>query len=533
MSCARVPGIHGAARILRASRAPAVERDEVLWSAGMLDLRTVSGPAKNPGRLVPFRFRHLGGEVLLTSYFGDWIFVSQDEFKALYRGELPPALEPRLAAKNFLADKVDRTLLREKVLAKRRFLDWGPILHAMVVTLRCNETCVYCHASRADMDRVDTDMSKEVAEKSVDLALRSTAPRITIEFQGGEPLANFPVVKHIIEYALERNKAYAKELEFTMVSNLGLMTEEKLDYLVRNKVQICTSIDGPEKVHIKQRVLAGGNSYREAARWIKIINERYIAMGLDPVLYHVEALLTTTRAALEIPKEIVDTYVELGCRSIFLRPLDPFGFAGRTHDKIEYDRQKYLEFYRTAVDYILQLNAQGTQVLERFACIFLTKILTGDDPNFLDIRNPGGAAIGQVAYSYDGSIYTSDEGRMLAATGDETFKIGNVFESSYRDLMTHETVRAMIVASTLEAQPDCVNCTYNTFCGAKPEHNYRTQGSIHGRMRESHICSVHKGIQDYLFDKLREDDPAVVNVFRRWTTVRERTHFLQTNATGS
>lgn len=498
-----------------------------------MQLAQLSPAPKSTGRLVPFRFRRVGGKVLLTSYFGDWVFVSEEELGQLYQGQLSPEVEQRLAARHFISDKLDRALVRERYHHRRRFLQWGPILHAMVVTLRCNETCVYCHASRADMDRVDTDMSREVAEKSVDMALRSTAPRITIEFQGGEPLANFPIVQHIIEYGLERNKAYGKELEFTLVSNLSLMTDDKLDFLVKNKVQICTSVDGPEHLHNKQRVLVGANNYQVTGQWIKKINQRYIDMGLDPMLYHVEALLTTTRAALEIPKQIVDTYVELGCRSIFLRPVDPFGFASRVQKTVEYERHRYLDFYRAATDYILELNHGGTQVLERFASIFLTKILTGEDPNFLDIRSPGGAAIGQLAYSYDGSIYVSDEGRMLAAEGDQIFRIGHVDTSTYRELMTHETVRAMIIASNLDAQPDCVSCTYNPYCGNKPEQNYKEHGSIYGRTRESTICAVHKGIQDYLFEKLAQEDPRTLEIFRRWTTVRERTHFLQTSATAS
>ena len=62
------------------------------------------------------------------------------------------------------------------------------------------------------------------------------------------------------------------------------------------------------------------------------------------------------------------------------------------------------------------------------------------------------------------------------------------------------------------------------------EYNYWTQGTIFGRMRESTICSVHKGIQDYLFEKLRENDPGTVEILRRWTTVRERTHFVHESA---
>ena len=493
----------------------------------MLKLATVPGPPKSPGRLLPVRFRELGDSVLMTTPFGDWIFLSPDEFAELYQGKLSETLEAKLAAKNFLSDQVTPAQLAARLFRKRRFLRYGPNLFILVLTLRCNETCIYCHASRADMDQVDTDMSKETAEQAIDLMLHSTAPRVTVEFQGGEPLVNFPVLKHTIEYARKRNQAYGKELEFTMVSNLALLGDKELDYLVENRVQICTSIDGPEHLHNKQRVLAGGNAYQKSAEGIRRVNARYLEQGLDPVLYHVEALLTTTRAALDMPREIVDTYVSLGCHSIFLRPLDPFGFAGKTQDKIEYDRRAYLRFYREAVDYIIDLNREGQRVLERYAAILLTKILTGDDPNFLDLRNPGGAGIGQLTINYDGGIYTSDEGRMLRETGDDTFRIGHVEGARYRDLILSDTVRATLLASNLDAQPDCVNCTYNPYCGNKPEHSYRTQGSIFGRTRESDICAVHKGIQDYLFEKLRDSDEETLSILRRWTTVRERSHFLQ------
>ena len=464
---------------------------------------------------------------MLTSYFGDWVFVSEAELEQLMTQELANGseLEARLGRANFLTDQLDTRKISARLSRKKRFLSCGPHLHVLVVTLRCNETCVYCHASRAPMHRTDTDMSPRTAERAIDLALQSTSPGITIEFQGGEPLANFDVVKHAIEYALERNTSYGKALEFTLVTNLSLMTEERMDYLLSRRVQICTSIDGPAPLHDGQRILAGGSAFREAARWIERINARYQADGLDPSLYHVEALLTTTRAALERPREIVNTYVNLGCRAIFLRPVDPFGFAGQTGEKIEYPRQEYLEFYRQATDYILELNKSGTQVLERFAAIFLTKILTHTDPNFVDIRSPCGAGIGQLAYNFDGKIFTCDEGRMLHASGDDMFQVGSV-SSSYRDLVKHDTVASLVVASNLDQQPDCVTCVYNPYCGVCPVHSYTTQGSIHGRMRESVLCAVHKGIQDYLFSKLACGDEETTGILRRWTTVRPRSHFL-------
>jgi hypothetical protein len=66
------------------------------------------------------------------------------------------------------------------------------------------------------------------------------------------------------------------------------------------------------------------------------------------------------------------------------------------------------------MDYILELNKKGINFREMLSGIYLSKILTDRDPNYLDERSPCGACIGQVAYNYDGKIYSCDEGRMLA-----------------------------------------------------------------------------------------------------------------------
>ena len=478
---------------------------------------------------VAFRFRAVGDQVLVTNHEGRWLLLTPAEFDAYTRDRVPAGgeLHARLAAANFLRDHYDVRAAADMLRARKRFVHHGPNLHMAIVTLRCNETCAYCHASRADMDAVETDMTRDTAERTVDFIFKTTSPFVTIEFQGGEPLVNFPVVQHLIEYALDKNRSAGKQLEFTMVSNLALMDDAKLEYLLGKKVQICTSIDGPAPLHDKQRVLPMASAFDHASRWIARINAAYAAAGLDPTLYHVEALLTTTRATLPLWKEVVDTYVALGCRALFLRPIDPFGFAARTGPKLEYPRAEFMAFYRRAVDYMIELHGRGVEILERYAAIFLTKILAGVDPNFLDVRWPAGAGLGALAYSHDGRIFTCDEGRMLDAMGDDAFCVGHVATSRYRDVVGHETVRAVTVASNLDAMPDCVDCTYQPYCGVPPSHSYKTQGTIAGRMRESALCEVYKGIQDYLFEKLGSGDAATLATLERWTTHRPREHFLQ------
>lgn len=476
-----------------------------------------------------FRHREVAGSFVITNAQGDFATLTAEEFKAFAEGTVTPgsALHQKLKEGNFIRAEFDVPAAVERLRRRKSFLGVGPNLHIMVVTLRCNETCVYCHASRANMDAVQTDMSVETATKAVDLALQTTSPFLTIEFQGGEPLVNFPVMKHIIEYATERNKALGKSLEFTLVTNLALMDEEKLAYLLDHRVQICTSIDGPEHLHDKQRKLVASSAFKAAVYWIKRINKAYEERGLDTSLYHVEALLTTTREALSRGREIVDVYAELGCKALFLRPIDPFGFMERTGPRLEYPRAEYMHFYRDTTDYIIEKNRQGVQILERYAAIFLTKMLTGADPNFLDIRSPGGAGLSSLAYNYDGFVFAGDEARMMHETGDDTFLLGRLGELTYRQMMGHPAVRSLVLATNVDSRPDCVNCAYNPFCGVDGVHTYKTQGSIAGRMRESTVCMVHKGIQDYLVEKILKNDPVEMEILRRWTINRPRDHFVQ------
>jgi len=112
--------------------------------------------------------------------------------------------------------------------SKNDFLFGGPSLHIIVVTLRCNHKCVYCHASAQDMDRKELDMDEETAKLVVDRIFETTSPFVAIEFQGGEPLVNWPIVEFIIEYAQKKNKTAKKDLELRLVSNFVLMTEAKI-----------------------------------------------------------------------------------------------------------------------------------------------------------------------------------------------------------------------------------------------------------------------------------------------------------------
>jgi sulfatase maturation enzyme AslB (radical SAM superfamily) len=251
-------------------------------------------------------------------------------------------------------------------------------------------------------------------------------------------------------------------------------------------------------------------------------------MGLDPKVYKVDPLLTVTRASLPHWKEIVDAYVAIGCHTIALRPMDPFGWGGAVpvRDRMAYTPEEFLhEFYFPALDYLIELNRQGVEILEANAATMLQKILTARDPNYVDLRSPWGSALGQLAYMFDGGIYTSDEGRMLGRTGDDAFRIGDVTTSTWRDVMEHEVVRACALASTLDGLPDCEHCAYKPWCGSWPELNYVEQGSVWAQMRTSQHCRRAKPTFDYLMRRLDEGGEELRAIFDRWIIVKPREMF--------
>ncbi|MCB9791722.1 MAG: His-Xaa-Ser system radical SAM maturase HxsB [Alphaproteobacteria bacterium] len=481
-------------------------------------------PALEAEALGYFRFGDVAGRKLLSNDAGEWLMLDEADFQALLEGRLAEDHPKRdeLVHMGVIREGCDLNALAQRVARKKRFLGLGPHLHIVITTLRCNQSCRYCHASRTDMDRVDTDMSIDTAKRVVDFAMQSPSPYLNFEFQGGEPTVRFDVLKFVVEYSREKNRYESKHLEHSLVTNMTYMDEEKGRWLLDNGVLVCTSLDGPPHVHDFNRGWRGGGSAQESVlRWIHWFNQRYIEMGRDPELWHVDALMTTTSKTLAHWREVIDLYVELGIRNIHLRPLNPFGFATKTWRAIGYTVEEYMAFYEEALDYIIQLNKQGVQIIEGTASTFLKKMLTPDDPNFVDLRNPVGSGTGQLAYNYNGCILPSDEARMIDASGDARFRIGDVRTSSFEEVANHPTVKALAMASLLEGLPQCHSCWNAPYCGVRPLHNFMQCGDLFAQRPNTFKCNEHMSIARMLFRRLAED-PEVEAIFRRWTINRPR-----------
>jgi len=275
--------------------------------------------------LLPFNLERTGtNQYLVANMVGDFIRLTEDEMNRLIDLRIKPGdgLYEKAYAGHLITgtnQKAQRQLLAARLRSRMSFLQQVTPLHIFVVTLRCEHSCPYCQVSRRSVDRERFDMSEDTAIRALRIAFAAPTPTIKIEFQGGEPLLNFPLIRQIVE-AARRDAPDGKKLEFVIASNLALLTDEVLDFCRVNSILLSTSLDGPGDLHNRNRPRPGGNSHQLAVEGIR---RAQTALGRD----RVGALMTTTEASLNRVENIIDEYLRLDLDGIFLRPLSPYGFC--------------------------------------------------------------------------------------------------------------------------------------------------------------------------------------------------------------
>lgn len=468
--------------------------------------------------LLPFRFELFDDQTeLLTNDFGDYLFCPKGTASKVANHEITfesdENLLVELFANNFISNKIipdNLDNLSTRYRTKKAFLDGFTSLHIIVMTLRCNQKCIYCQVTSKLNNQEDFDISFENLERSIALILQSPSNNITIEFQGGEPSLVSDKVKFVVEKVNELNLEKHKSIKFVLCTNLTGMSNDLLEYCKIHRILISTSLDGPKKIHDLNRIDCKGSSYENA---IQGISRARTFVGAE----NVSALMTTTKYSLPEYKEIIQCYLDNGFSNIFLRALNPYGYTKGKGKDFQYSSDEFINFYKKALNYILYLNSKGVFFIEDYATLILKKILTPFAIGFVDLQSPSGIINGVVVYNYDGFIYASDEARMLAEEGDLAFRLGHV-KDDYYDIFLSPKVIDIAKHWANECYVGCSECVYQSYCGTDPVRNYSTQGDLEGYRNSSSFCKEHYEIIKYLFQLLKENYNLYFPIFQSWIT---------------
>lgn len=469
---------------------------------------------------LPFQFSRFGkDDYLLVNESGEYIFLGSDDFDKLIEGCLPSDSLSyyELKSRHFInTEHLPETLemVSAKYRTRKRFIADFTVLHMMVITLRCCNKCSYCQVSAEGDDTKGFDMSPATARRIVDYIFKSPSHTIKIEFQGGEPTLNWETLKETVLYAKSLNRKHLKHLDFVVCTNLVTVDSEKLMFFKKHGIHISTSLDGPRNLHDKNRILrSGGGTYDTVIR--------NLYQAFDILLRgEVNALMTVTIDNIDHLREVIEEYARLGFNGVFIRPLNPYGLAAKHAEHLGYSAEHFVESFKEALDFIIQLNLKGTRFVEFYTNLLLTRILTPFSTGFVDLQSPSGAGISGAIYDHNGDVFPADEARMLARMGDRHFCLGNVFNDSYESIFGGTLLREIVSKSCVEVMPYCSSCVYRTYCGTDPIRNYLETGDIVGKRPGSDFCKRNRMIFDVLFKKLKRNDPNEMDVFWSWISCR-------------
>ncbi len=431
---------------------------------------------------------------LITTPSGAWIVLNNEEYDLFRFGKLhkKPNLFKLLSEKGVILTKENSQKIIQDYRDRYHYLSNGVSLNIITPTLKCNQQCIYCHSQAKPNNLKGYTMDEKTAKSTVDFIFQSPAETIQIEFQGGECLLNYPIMKYIIEYSTKLANSKKKKLGYSVVTNLTLMDDEKLDYFTQHQnLGIATSFDGPKCVHDKNRIyLNGKGTYDDVTYWIKKIKS-------DKKMAHrLNAMPTITKHSLPYAKEIIDEYRKYGFDKTWIRYLGKMGYAHSSWNEIGYTAQQFIEFWKESLEYTLQLNKQGINFAERLTQIYTKKIIDKKDPYYSELQAPCGAAIGQMLYNYKGDIFPCDESKIY-----DIFKLGNVKSDKYADIYKKPTTKNIIRATT-NLSSLCDACAFSPYCGTCLVETYASEGGLVSKLPSNRRCIMNKEILKHIFKKL-------------------------------
>ncbi len=325
------------------------------------------------------------------------------------------------------------------------------------VAHHCNLACAYCFASQGDFRGRRELMSEEVGRKAIDFLIENSGARrnLEVDFFGGEPLLNLPLVKSLVDYAKKREEAFGKKFRFTITTNAVLLDEETQDYLNETMDNVVLSIDGSESTNdALRRTWTDEGSYQlilpNIQSFVKKRGERsHFIRG------------TFTRYQPRFVREILHLH-EMGLKNLSMEPV--VGESSEGYSLTEEHLPLLLEEYeKLAKDMAGRRNDRDRyhffhfeMDLERGPCA--TKRTRGC-----------GAGSEYVAVTPSGELYPCHQ-----FVGQEDFLLGTLNEG-----IANRELRKTFSQLSLFSKPACQSCWAKYYCsGGCHAHAQHENGTL-------------------------------------------------------
>lgn len=320
----------------------------------------------------------------------------------------------------------------------------GP-LRALImnITRDCNLRCTYCFAF--DAQKLATrQMTYQTATQAIDKLFSSGGDHKhhSIVFFGGEPFANWGVMKGAMKYACHRvSNLSGHTLDFSATTNGTLLHKgDIIPVLKAYRVNLVVSLDGPQHVHDKYRVYHNGRgSFNRIMRNIQLLKHHGI-----PAL-----LRSTITADCDQLADIVKFYegLETPYGFDFVQPTE-FN-KNCTNEYTERSLNSFGQQLTDVCDYILARACSGKQIW----CVAITAPLRRLHFQ-LGRRVTCHAGRSMLALNPDGSCYTCQN-----LSNNSEHSIGQFL--SLGDPLSHV---GRLKADSVDEMEHCRSCSIRYLC---------------------------------------------------------------------
>ena len=373
-------------------------------------------------------------------------------------------------------------------VAQRSFIPTQLNYFIVIPTLRCNLSCTYCQVSRADQEASGYDWDNEQYDQFLKFFDAHAGDRPKLEIQGGEPTLIFSkLVQFINEIYLIR-----PETEVVLCTNLQNLPNNFFEDVTTLNIQISSSLDGSFRTHNANR----NQNEESSEKFFNNINETIRNLGKHRVSF-----LATISNFQDI-NDTLEAYRSLGLGEVYLRPVNYQGFARKKHKASKENSESWFSSYLASLDFLFQSNEENARKLkETNFALHAKRIFSNSFNGHVDFRNPNPVAEDYIVVNYDGTLFPSDEARMLHRIGFIDLSIGSLHRGFNQEKIEHLNEQAQ-----LENYADCRACAYKPFCGIDIVDLISKHGTVDVQMSDTDHCKSHIMLFDYIFTKLGEKD---------------------------
>ena len=307
----------------------------------------------------------------------------------------------------------------------------------------CNLRCKYCFAATGDFCMGERRLLPfEVGKAALDWLVEKSGKRVNLEvdFFGGEPLMNFPVIKRLVEYGRSIEQEKNKHFKFTTTTNCVAMTDEIMDFLNKEMDNVVISMDGRPEVHDRMRPTANGKgSYELIAEKAKRFAEKR-----GQKQYYVRG--TFTGYNKDFGNDVL-FLADQGFEQISVEPVvtDP----GCEYALKEEDLPQIMAEYDRLAQIYLDRRANG-----KWFNFFHFMIDLAGGPCLRKRLTGCGAGNEYVAVTPDGDIYPCHQ-----FVGREGFRMGSVLDGSF-----DREIQKKFAANNVLSKEKCRDCWARFFC---------------------------------------------------------------------